>query len=226
MNYSVSQKAKLMKKFDKTAALIEDYVIKKYGNDFAGEIYSQTRQEYEKIIPEIPHVKGIRGSMLNSFLIISAQELAVYRAMKKHNKSPAQAWGICHEAIRLRMGKFSKIKRRLMKCFMFSAILQRIVKRRAHKNITLKVGDFEIRYVLGNGREFDWGVDYLQCGIYNFMKAQNSEEFAPFVCMSDIALSDALGWGLIRTQTIADGCRTCNFRFKKAGQTKISSKTP
>jgi hypothetical protein len=44
--------------------------------------------------------------------------------------------------------------------------------------------------------------------------------------MSDIALSDALGWGLIRTQTLADGCSHCDFRFKKDGETRISSKTP
>jgi acetyl-CoA carboxylase beta subunit len=44
--------------------------------------------------------------------------------------------------------------------------------------------------------------------------------------LSDIALGDALGWGLIRTQTIADGFQTCDFRFKKGSETKISSKTP
>ena len=84
----------------------------------------------------------------------------------------------------------------------------------------------QIKYLIGNGKDFEWGVDYVACGNYNFMKAQGAEEFAPYVCMSDIPLGDALGWGLIRTQTIADGCKTCDFRFKKAGKTKISSKTP
>ena len=44
--------------------------------------------------------------------------------------------------------------------------------------------------------------------------------------MSDIALSDALGWGLMRSQTIADGCDYCDFRFKKGAATQIDSKTP
>ena len=52
------------------------------------------------------------------------------------------------------------------------------------------------------------------------------EAFAPYICMSDIALSDALGWGLKRTQTIADGCHHCDFRFKQGAATQISSKTP
>jgi hypothetical protein len=43
--------------------------------------------------------------------------------------------------------------------------------------------------------------------------------------MSDIALGDALEWGLTRNHTIADGCETCNFRFKKGSENRISSKT-
>ncbi|MHC4462961.1 MAG: L-2-amino-thiazoline-4-carboxylic acid hydrolase [Planctomycetota bacterium] len=109
---------------------------------------------------------------------------------------------------------------------MNSRFLKRRVRRRAERNEQLKFGDFEVRYLIGDGEEFDWGVDYVACGNYNFMKVQGSEEFAPYVCMSDIALSDALGWGLIRTQTIADGCQSCDFRFKKGSKTRISSKTP
>jgi hypothetical protein len=33
-------------------------------------------------------------------------------------------------------------------------------------------------------------------------------------------------WGLVRTQTLADGCRHCDFRFKKGAATQVFSKTP
>ncbi|MEE8472388.1 MAG: L-2-amino-thiazoline-4-carboxylic acid hydrolase, partial [Dehalococcoidia bacterium] len=79
--------------------------------------------------------------------------------------------------------------------------------------------------VFGDG-DFDLGVDYVACGNYRFVRDQGAEEFAPYVCMSDIALSDAMGWGLIRTETLADGCLRCDFRFKRGGRTRISSKTP
>ena len=105
-------------------------------------------------------------------------------------------------------------------------MLKRKMKKRAERNEKMKLGGFEIKYVIGNGKEFDWGADYVSCGNYSFLKTQGAEEFAPYVCMSDIALGDALGWGVIRTQTLADGCETCDFRFKKGGKTKISSKTP
>jgi len=226
MSYYLPKKSKLLKDFDKTADLAQDYLVKRYGKELADRLYSETRQEYEKIIPEIPHIEGPRARALNLFLLIVAQELAVYRIMKKHGKSLGEAWEICHEAIKLRMEKFSKIKRWLLKKLMYSNFLMKKVKRRAERGEQLKFGDFEVKYLIGDGKEFDWGVDYVACGNYNFLKAQGAEEFAPYVCLSDIALGDALGWGLIRTQTIADGCESCDFRFKKGSETKISSKTP
>ena len=70
----------------------------------------------------------------------------------------------------------------------------------------LRFGDFAVKYVIGNGKNFDFGVDYVRCSIYQFMQDQGAEEFAPYICMSGIALSDALGWELIRTETLADSC--------------------
>jgi hypothetical protein len=224
--YYVSRKSKLLRDFDKTAHLMQAYLVQRYGGELADILYREARQEYGDLIPEIPYIEGARARALNLFLLITAQELAVYRAMKKHGKGPGEAWEICHEAIKRRMERFSEIKRRLMKYFMHSNFLKRIVRRRAERGKQLKFGDFEVRYLTGDGEEFDWGVDYVGCGNYNFVKAQGAEEFAPYVCMSDIALGDALGWGLIRTQTLADGCQFCDFRFKKGGKTKISSKTP
>jgi len=225
MSYSASKKTKILKEFDKTAELMQDFLVERYGEDLADRLYKEARLEYEELIPKIPYINGMRARSLNSFLLITAQELAVYRTMKKHDKSPAETWGICHEAITRRMEKFSKFKRWFIKRFMFSNFLMRRVRKRAKRGQQLKFGDFEIRYIAGDGKEFDWGVDYVACGNYNFMKSQGAEEFAPYVCMSDIALSDALEWGLTRTQTLADGCQSCDFRFKKGSKTRITSKT-
>ena len=224
-NYA-SQKSKLLKSFDITASLMRDYLVERYGQDFAETLNRDVRREYEHLIPEVPFIEGMRARALNSFLLITAQEVAVYKAMKKHGKGPSEAWEICHEAIERRMERFPVIKRWLLKRLMHSRFLMRRVRRRAERQEKLKFGDFEIRYLMNDGAEFDWGVDYLGCGNYNLAKKLGAEEFAPYVCMSDIALSDALEWGLVRTQTLADGCEFCDFRFKKGGDTKISSKTP
>ena len=225
MSYYASKKPKLLKDFDTTAGLMQDYLVKRYSQEFADMLYKVARQEYENLIPNIPYIRGLRARALNSFLLITAQEIAVYKTMKGRGKGPSEAWEICHEAIKRRMEKFSNMKRWLLKRLMHSRFLMRRVKRQVERQEQLKFGDFEVRYVMGDGMEFDWGVDYLACGNYNFVKAQGAEEFAPYVCMSDIALGNGLGWGLIRTQTIANGCESCDFRFKKGSETRISSKT-
>ncbi len=226
MTYYVSKKSKLLKDFDKTAGLIQDYLLKRYGREFTDILCIETRHEYEDLIPEIPYIRDMRAGALNSFLLITAQEIALYKTMTARGKGPGQAWEICHEAIKRRMETFSKIKRWLLRRLMHSRFLMRRIKRRVARQEQLKFGDFEVRYVMGDGTDYDWGVDYLACGNYNFAKACGAQEFAPYVCMSDIALGDALGWGLIRTQTIADGYEFCDFRFKKGGKSRISSKTP
>ncbi len=226
MSYYASKKTRLLKDFDKTAGLMQDYLVLRYGEELADRLCRETRREYEELIPEIPHIKGVRAGALNSFLIIVGQELAAYRTMKAHARTLEETWEICHEAIKRRMEKFPKFKRWLLKKLMYSRFLTARVKRRAERGEQMKFGDFEVRYVIGDGKEFDWGVDYVGCGHYSFLKAQGAEEFAPYVCLSDMALGDALGWGLTRTQTIADGCEFCDFRFKKGSKSRISSKTP
>lgn len=226
MIYYASRKSKLLKDFDRTAALVQDYLVQNYGLEFAETLCKQARQEYEKLIPQVPFIPGARARALNSFLRITAQEVAVYKAMAGNGKTPDEAWELCHLGLKERLKNFSKIKRWLLKHLMHSRFLMRRVKKRVARQQQLKFGDFEIRYVLGDGTDYDWGVDYLSCGNYNIAKAHGAEEFAPYICMSDIALSDALDWGLIRTQTLADGCTFCDFRFKKGGINRISSKTP
>lgn len=224
--YYTSRKQQLLKDFGKTADLVRNFVISNYGLDFADALYLAARQEYETLIPQIPHLEGMRGGALNSFLRITAQEIALYKAMKKQGKTPAAAWEICHEALKLRMKRFPKIKRWLFGRIMNSGILKKRMQKLAETGKSPGFGDFKVRYVIGNGDDFDFGVDYVACGNYNFVKEQGAEEFAPYVCMSDIALGDAMGWGLTRTETLADGCDRCDFRFKKGNKTRIPSKTP
>lgn len=226
MGYYNKYKEKLLKELDRTTLLMKDSLVARYGNDLAGSLRKEIRQEYEKLISEIPYIKGIRAKPLNTFLLITAQELSAYKAMKKHGKSPEEAWVLCHEALLIRMAEIPQWKRWLLKNFMFSSLVKKIMQRRARKNEKGRFGDFEIEYLAGKGDEFDLGVNYFQCGNLNFVKEHGGEEFAPYICMSDIAMSDVMGWGLIRTQTLADGCSHCDFRFNKGGVTQVSSKTP
>ena len=226
IGYYQSRKDKLLKDFDRISVLMNSSLVSRYGEEFTKTLQRDVRQEYEKLIPEIPYIKGWRARVLNSFLLITAQELATYKAMKKHGKPPSEAWELCHQALRLRVARIPRWKRWLLRNLMFSSLMKKIVERRAKQQQKFSFGDFEVEYLMGEGDDFDLGINYLQCGNYSLVMKHGGKEFAPYICMSDIALSDAFGWGLIRTQTLADGCHYCDFRFKKGATTQISSKTP
>jgi len=226
IGYYTSRRAKLLSDFDRKCDLMNDPLSDRYGEEFAKSLRRDARAEYESLIPEIPFIEGLRARVLNLFLLGTAQEIAVYTAMKKRGQSPEEAWEVCHEAIRLYVAEIAKWKIWLMRRLMFSGVVKKIMARRARRRQVNRFGDFEIEYLVGDGKDFDVGVNYLKCSNYRFAMNHGAKDFAPYICMSDIALSDALGWGLIRTQTLADGCDHCDFRMKQGGATRISSKTP
>ena len=225
IGYYTPKKEKLMREFERLIGLVNEPLASRYGVASARNLKREAREQYEKLIPSIPFIAGLRGRVLNTFLIGTAQELAVYKAMKKLGKPAGEAWEVCHRAIRIKMSETPRWKLWLLRRFMFSRIARMIVARRAGKLEKARFGDFEVEYLIGDGEDFDFGVNYLKCGNLEFAKRHGGAEFAPYICMSDIALSDAMGWGLKRTQTLADGCSHCDFRFKKGAKTRISSKT-
>ena len=221
-----SRKRRLLRDFDRSARLVRGMVSDRYDEVFAGRLHHDARQEYEAIIPQIPYLGDVRATALNVFLRATAQEIAVYKAMKKHGKTARDAWEICHEAIRLRMKELPRWKTWVLRRLMFSPLLKRRIRRFAERKERPRFGDFEVGYLVGDGQSFDWGVNYWSCGNLELARKLGAEEFAPYVCMSDVPLGEALGWGLRRTQTLADGCDHCDFRFKKGAGTKITSRTP
>ena len=225
--YDTKGREKLLREFGRSVAAMKEFLVARYGADLADQLQRDAHHEYESIIPKIPRIDGGRRSgTFNRFLQITAQELAVYNTMKKVGKGPDEAWELCHDALRLRLAEIPAWKRRLFAWFLFSPVVKKVFARRVRKNEIERMGEFEIAYVDVGGDGFDYGVNYLQCENINFLKKNGAEAFAPYVCMSDIALSDAFGWGLTRTQTLADGCGHCDFRFRQGAPTRVSSKTP
>lgn len=221
------QQDKRMKSLNRNFLLMEKRLCAKYGREFTNNLQREVRDEHAKLILHLPQINaGVRESMFNSFLFITAQELAVYKVMERFDRPPEEAWALCHETLRRRLLEIPKWKRRAVRIFMFSCLWKFVVKRRAGTVKRSQIGSFELEYLIDRGSEFDFGVNYYQCGNLNFVREQGGEAFAPYICLSDISLSDAFGWGLKRTQTLADGYPYCDFRFRKGETTEISSMNP
>jgi len=224
-NHYISRKKRLLREFDETAVIAKDLIVSRYDKDFANELRKETRKAYEELIPQIPYIKGfptLRRFFANKTLIVCAQELAVYKILKRHGRTAEEAWELCHDVLRSRLKRAPVFTRWMIRYLTFSKLMRTIEAKIQRKSS----GDFLARVLEGDGEKFDFGVDYIECPIYKFMCEQGAGEFAPYICLSDILLSDAFGWGLMRTGTLAEGCDRCDFRFKKGGKTRISSRIP
>ena len=67
--------------------------------------------------------------------------------------------------------------------------------------------------VLPKCSEFDYGLDYHECGICKICRDENCFELAKYLCRLDFVIADMMGVKLIRTKTLAEGYEVCDFRY-------------
>jgi hypothetical protein len=59
-----------------------------------------------------------------------------------------------------------------------------------------------------------YGIDIIECGICKLFRKHNYSKYASILCEVDEITSGLAGLRLIRTGTIANGAKKCDFRFK------------
>jgi hypothetical protein len=219
-NY-VSQKPKLLKDFDKSFARVTRILIGCSGADTTNALIKESRAEYEALIPQIPYI-GNKNPFL-TFLFPVSRYLAIYRALQKQGRTLDDAGQLIQAMSEAELKAIPWFVRRVMGYLWFSRWFSERLKKRAAESRERKYsGGYVLTYIEGNGRDFDFGIDYTECASCKFLRAQNALELAPYVCAVDKAASEMLGWGLTRTMTLAEGREKCDFRFKKGGKTNIA----
>jgi hypothetical protein len=81
--------------------------------------------------------------------------------------------------------------------------------------------DWVFDFVEGDGRTFEWGLDYTECGIVKYLSRQGAPELAPYLCWLDYPVFAAMRVKLVRTETLAQGCQTCDFRFARGQPVQV-----
>jgi hypothetical protein len=218
-NY-LHRKKELMRAFDRRLALVKTTVSSWLGDEQAVRFMREARQEYEELIPRITYIG--ESSLVLTFFLPTTRYLAVYRALQKRGRTLEDAGYLIYLIATEDARAVPYVGRRLMEALWFSQWLRRLAKKRSIKSQQhIYPGNFVLTYVEGDGREFDYGIDYTECANCKFLRAENAFELAPYVCATDKPISELLGWGLTRPKTIAEGSPTCSFRFKKGGATNV-----
>jgi hypothetical protein len=215
------RRAALLENFDGAIQRVEKNLVARYGEVEAHSLAMEARREYEILIPEIPYI-GEHNPMRDFFLFPASRYLGIYRAFQAHGKSVEQVGRLIYEIASKEIQSLPGYMRFGIRAIWFSGWFRRRLQQRAEILLERKYqDDYLIIFLEGDGRDFDYGVDYLQCASCEFYRQQDAAELAPYVCAIDRIASQELGWGLRRTSTLAEGGTCCDFRFKKGGLTRV-----
>lgn len=214
-DYYTSQKEKLCQSHQAMMALGQPLLTGRYGAEFACTAVRQSLAEFEALIPEIPYIGGKNNSLTDT-LVQMTSLLALYRVLRRHGRPVTEIGQLAIEMSQAWVDRYPAFVRRLVGLFYMSRLNRRLIARKAARSQAEQYpGDFVRQVVLaGEEDDFEWGVNYLECGVVKFFAAQQAEEFTPFMCEIDHLLFPAMGIRLERTGTIAQGCSHCDFRFR------------
>lgn len=216
--YYISKEKKLMEELKNWEKYYKVQLSKKYDDKKIGLVFQETEKEFKELLPQIPYIGGDDND-LTANLEESAMHLALYKVVKKDGITAEQVGDIAYNSTKDKMADVNIIKASALKVIGqlgFTELNYKKTRKEAAESKKKKYdGDWVFDFVEGDKNNFEYGVDYTECGIVKFYHTQGAEELAPYLCKIDFAVDDLLGQGLFRTETIAGGCKKCDFRYKK-----------
>ena len=213
--YYLSHKSEILMQFDTHAKAWRPFLVSRYGDEFADAVLRETRQQYEVLIPTIPYIGGDENPMTRD-LVRSTTSLVLYKVMKARGKTAEEVGKIVYDAVVVSVSQLPPPPGPEL-----SAAYIAEGKKQGRKSQERRYSeDWVWEFVEGDGVEFDYGRDFLECGTQKLYHAHDADEFLPFYCYLDFVTHRTIGWGFARTKTLAEGDKLCNFRSKKSRETK------
>ncbi len=214
-DYYTSQSRKLLKQLDKFLVRVRPILIERCGKEAATAIHQETLAEYERLVPQLPYIGGRKNSLTDN-LIQCVWTLALYRTLQRRGWTLEAVGELIYRCTEANINRIPAFLRRWMGKLTFTRWYRRRQQKSARRSQNRKYpGDWVYEFVEGDGESFDFGVDFVECGIVKFFHAQGADELTPYLCHFDYVMSGAMGVGLQRTMTLAWGCEKCDFRYVK-----------
>ena len=221
-DYYIKRKAKLMKKFNKLTRVVRKLLTGKLADVKIDKIVKQMNEEFENLIPKIPYIGGAKN-IFTVTLIENISNLAVFRILEREGFTYREIGEFYYELTdgyhRIRKERMEKIGRDPAQ-YTFETEYKSLVKTVAEFSQKREYPyDYVIDFVEGDGISFEYGVDISECGVYKIFKELGAEKYVPLQCVSRIREANIFGYGLFRTQSLATGAPTCDYRYTKKLQT-------
>ena len=145
--------------------------------------------------------------------------MTLFKLLAEKNVSSEEIRSLSDKILKMEIERFPAIARRASTWFLFTDFAARITRHYADKSQTSDDKQFKLAYVDTGKNSF--GMNITQCAICRLAGRHDMSAMMPYICSIDGMLSEMLGWGLKRTQTIAGGAKHCDFVFRKGASTEL-----
>jgi hypothetical protein len=219
-DYYTSQEGKLLRSFDGKAKRFSSVLALHLSDQATRGLIREARHEFERLIPEIPYIGG-KANSLTQDLIDCTMLLALYRVLKAEGLRTEEIGKLVIEMEERRVQSYPRFLSEALGMMIHSPLGKNRFRQTARRSQERRYpGGWVSTYVEGDGAEFDFGVDYLECGLCKFFHQQDADEFTPYLCQFDYVQQRAMQTGFFRTTTLAEGADRCGFRWKRGGETR------
>ena len=219
-NYYVVHETQLLKELRHKLPFFRRALSSQFANDEVERIIQEMQAEFRALLPRLPYIGG-KQNPLTTNLVACSWFLALYRVLQPRGLSDDEigelVYRVAEEWVTSAPRWLGRVQVLLGKTPLLRMILGRISRQtQQHKY----PGDFVVHFVPGDGRNFDFGLDFTGCAIHKFFQAEQAGHFAKYMCRIDYLTTSYKGIELIRTGTIANGADKCDFRYRLASGPK------
>jgi hypothetical protein len=208
---------RLLRQFDRGVATLQELLEAHFGDWGFDAVVAETRTEYEAVIDRLPWIGGSANPRSFS-LYGSALWLALWRVLEPRGLTLDEARDLFSEMFRTYWSRYPRVFRHLYGRIRMGPTNQKKVRRLAlASQQRTNPNDYVSRFVPGEPSRFDFGIDFVECAIIKFLRAEGAEELATVLCELDWPHTELIGIELMRTTTLAQGGERCDFRFRRPG---------
>jgi hypothetical protein len=195
---------RLRREFDRYGRRLRPALEAHFGTAGTAELVREARWEFGILLPAIPYIGGRRNPLTRN-LHTAAIFLALHRVLARAGLTNDEIGRLFLDLTEAWLRSYPGWLLRLLGWWLCTPWYLRSVRRRAAASQARRYpGDWVYAFVPGDGRTFDWGIDYTGCGIVKLCQTLGVAGFARYLCPLDAPLSRACGLGLTRTQTLAE----------------------
>lgn len=221
-NYYLQNIDEILNRFSKILIFIKNYLSKQIEKEEIQKLIKEFYLTYFKKITEIPYIGG-KSNFFSKNIAYTSPVIILWKVFKSNGWSIEQFAPIYLKALKNFTKKEYSGIRGLLKRVMHKILIRKFflyyIYKRQQKLLEIYPENFILK-PLKVGKEFDFGYACVQCPIVEFGRSQGAEEILPYICLYDFYRSYHSLTGLVRSKTLAEGYKYCDYKFKKGSLPK------